>query len=137
MIERMIGHKRFIMVFISSWVGISIAFQIIAWVVAKGEPAYGAGLSGSAYTVIVIGAYILYKVFLLDKKKFLKQPLAYFFIFGLIGEILMLAPGVAGVESMTIHITGVMIGILMIILFKKAIDLAISSTSEKSDLSNN
>lgn len=126
MIEKLVGHKKFAIIFLCSWIGVSVTFQIIARIISKGKPAYGAGLSGSAYTMIAIGAFVLFKVFLLDKKKFFRQFLSYFFIFGLIGEILMLRPDIAGGASMAIHITGVIIGMIMVIIFNKTLLLNVN-----------
>lgn len=126
MIEGLLGHKRFGIVFLASWLGISAVFQIIAWsVVPAGEVAYGAGLSGSSYAVLVMGVVALFQVFLLDKKKFWKQPLSYVFLSGAIGELFMLLPGVAGVLSMVIHLAGIGIGVVMTVVFHRDIRQAI------------
>lgn len=121
MIEKLIGHKRFGAVFIVSWLGVSAVFQLIALVISKGETAYGAGLSGSSYAVIVMGVYILFKLFQSDKSKFFRQPLAYIFLSGLIGELFLLMPFVAGVASMVLHLAGIVIGVIMTFVFRKSI----------------
>lgn len=122
MIEKMLGHQKFGIIFLCSWLGISAVFQVYVWMfVPQGEAAYGAGLSGSSYAVIAIGAYILFRLFLQDKRGFFRQPLAYLFVSGLLGELFILSPSVAGVASMLVHITGIMIGVLMVIVFHAAI----------------
>lgn len=122
MIEKMLGHKKFGVVFLCSWLGVSAAFQVYVWMfVPNGEPAYGAGLSGISYAMIAIGVFILFRLFLQDKRGFFRQPLAYLFVGGLLGELLMLMPNVAGVALMIIHITGIIIGLIMVIVFRISI----------------
>ena len=121
MIEKLLGHKMFLIVFLVSWIGISIAFQIITLNIPNGETAYGAGLSGCSFTVTAIGAYILYCLFETNKKLFFKQPLAYVFLTGLFGELSMLQPYIAGTDSMFIHLTGLVIGIITSIVLRKPI----------------
>lgn len=123
MIEKLIGHKKFAIVFLGSWLGISFVFQVIVLVaVPAGELATGNGFSGSSYAVVSMGAYILFRLFVMGKKKFLSQPLAYLFLGGLLGELFVLLPAVAGVWSMIIHMSGIAIGIIMSIVFRKDIN---------------
>ena len=131
MAEKLIGNKNFGLVFLSTWLGISAIFQILVWItVPAGEIAYGAGLSGSAFAVTVVGAFILFRVFLIDKKLFFRQPLAYVFISGLISELMLLSPGVAGVSSMIIHLSGLFIGIILTLTYKAKICDSIKALSE-------
>lgn len=118
MAEKALGHLKFGIVFAASWLGGSIAFRAVALLFSKGEPSLGAGLSGIAFTFIVVGVSILYRVFKLDKKAFFRQPLAYFFLFGLIGELAVLNPYIAGMGSFILHTCGVLVGLLMAVLFR-------------------
>lgn len=131
MAEKLIGSKHFGIVFLSTWLGISAIFQILVLItVPTGEKAYGAGLSGSAFAVTVMGAYILFRVFMIDKKRFFRQPLAFIFISGLISELMLLSPAVAGVSSMIIHLSGLLIGIILTLLYKAKICDSIKALSE-------
>lgn len=122
MIENLLGHNRFGITFLCSWLGISAVFQIYAYAtVPAGAVAYSAGLSGSSFAVIAMGAFILFRFFLVDKKNFFRQPLAYIFLSGLIGELSFLTPSVAGVGSLVVHLCGIAIGIICSIVFRKAI----------------
>lgn len=131
MVEKLIGSKNFGFVFLSTWLGISAIFQILVLItVPAGEIAYGAGLSGSAFAVTVVGAFILFRVFMIDKKLFFRQPLAYVFISGLISELMLLSPDVAGVSSMIIHLSGLLIGIILTLIYKAKICDSIKVLSE-------
>lgn len=131
MIENLLGHKRFGITFLCSWLGASAVFQIFVYAtVPTGAVAYGAGLSGSSFAIIAMGAFILFRVFLLDKKKFFRQPLAYVFLGGLIGELSFLMPAVAGVGSLVIHLAGIAIGIICTVMFHKAISFSLQPSAK-------
>ena len=122
MIEKLLGLKKFCIIFLCSWLGISAVYQVYVWtLVPNGEPAYSNGLSGISYAVIAIGACILFRLFIQDKRCFFRQPLAYLFVGGLLGELFVLMPNVAGVGSMIIHIMGIVIGLIMVIIFRASI----------------
>lgn len=125
LLEGMLGHKKFGLVFLASWLGISLVFQGFAWLaVPAGEAAYGAGLSGSSYAVIAMGAYVLFCLFRRNKGRFFRQPLAYVFLSGLLGEVLILLPMVAGIGSMVIHLAGIFIGAIMTFLYRSTLRAA-------------
>lgn len=128
-LEKLLGSKKFGLLFLISWLGICAAFQLIVLATAPaGQTVYGAGLSGSAYAVTAVGAYVLFRVFLPNKKQFFRQPLAYVFLGGLIGESVLLIPNpVAGLGSLYIHLTGLGIGILLAILLRKDIRNALQA----------
>lgn len=131
MVEKLIGSKHFGVVFLSTWLGISAIFQILVLItVPAGEIAYGAGLSGSAFAVTVIGAFILIKVYTIDKKLFFRQPLAYIFIGGFISELVLLSPDIAGVSSMIIHMSGLLIGMILTLIYKEKIRDSITALSK-------
>lgn len=133
MIEKLIGHQKFGIVFLTTWICISIVFQIITHtIIPAGKLAYGNGLSGSSFAVTIMGAYILFRVFSLNKKYFFRQPLGYIFISGLLGELISLHPGVAGIHSMMIHLAGIALGILLVLIYKKSIDSAITALENTS-----
>ena len=132
MIENLLGHKRFGITFLWSWLGTSAVFQIFVYAtVPTGAVAYGAGLSGSSFAIIAMGAFILFRIFLLDKKKFFRQPLAYIFLSGLIGELSFLHPNVAGISSLIIHLSGIAIGIICTVIFRKAIYSSLQTLAER------
>lgn len=131
MVEKLIGSRNFGVIFLSTWLGISAIFQIIAFMtVPAGEIAYGAGLSGSAFAVTVLGAFVLFRIFMIDKKLFFRQPLAYIFIGGLFSQIILLSPDIAGVSSMIIHLSGLMIGSILTMIYKTKIYASIMVLSE-------
>ncbi len=121
-LEKLLGSRKFGTVFLVTWLGISAAFQVIVLLgVPEGERAFGNGLSGSSFAVTVVGAWVLYQMFLRDRRAFLRQPLAWVFLSGLLGEAALLMPAVAGVYSMYIHLTGVALGAVLTGVFHKDI----------------
>ncbi len=123
MIEKIFGSKRFVIMSIVLWVVNAITFYIIAITVTpKGETAYGAGISGIAFSYGIIG---LYSLFVLGKKNFklmFKQVSFYLLINIVVMMIIMVNPYVAGVSSMVIHIIAIVFGIIYTIFYHKAIE---------------
>ncbi len=125
--ENIMGHKKFAVAFLCTWIWASITFQVLSVLfVPAGEEAYGAGLSGSSYAITVMGVFVLFRVFLKDKRKFFTQPLSYVFISGLIGELVFLSPAF-GELTMILHISGIFIGIVLCFIFKNTICRAVDS----------
>lgn len=121
MIEKSIGHAKFGFAFLISWLSAALAFMILAAAFSSGKDAYGAGLSGVSYSMITIGCAILIRIFLMDKKRFFRQPLAYVFLGGMVCELAMLNPYIAGIGSFILHLSGIFVGLILSIAFGKAI----------------
>lgn len=121
MIEKSIGHAKFGFAFLTSWLSSALAFVTVAAAISNGEDAYGAGLSGVSYSMITIGCAILIQIFLMDKKRFFRQPLAYVFLGGMVCELAMLNPYIAGIGSFILHLSGIFVGLILSIAFRKAI----------------
>ncbi len=132
MIEKILGSKRFALMSIVLWIVNAITFYIIAIVVTpKGETAYGAGISGIAFSYGIIG---LYALFVLGKSNFkfmFKQVSFYFLINIVIAMIVMINPYVAGVESMIVHMVAIVTGIIYAIYYHKEIAFFLCCKAEK------
>lgn len=122
MMEKILGSKRFAYMSVVLWVVNAITFYIIALVeTPKGETAYGAGISGVAFSYGIIG---LYSLFTLGKKNFklmFKQVGFYLLLNIIIVMIVMVNPYVAGVPSMIVHIVALIFGIIYAIVYRKII----------------
>lgn len=122
MIEKMLGSKRFFIMSIALWVVNAITFFIIAMVITPtGETAYGAGISGIAFSYGIIGLYTLVTLGKKNIKLMFKQVSFYLLFNIVVAMIIMVNPYVAGVYSMIIHIVAIVFGIVYVIVYRKVI----------------
>lgn len=122
MIEKILGSKRFAMMSLGLWVVNAITFYLIALTITpQGETAYGAGISGIAFSYGIIG---LFSLFTLGKKNFMlmfKQVSFYLLLNIIIAMIVMVNPYVAGVSSMIVHIVAILFGVIYAVIYQKVI----------------
>lgn len=121
-IEKILGSKRFALMSLMLWIVNVLTFYIIAFVITpQGETAYGAGISGIAFSYGIIG---LYSLFILGKKNFklmFKQVSFYLLLNIIIVMIVMVNPYVAGVSSMIVHVVAIIFGIIYAVFYRKII----------------
>ena len=122
MIEKILGSKRFALMSLLLWMINAITFYVIAVVITpQGETAYGAGISGIAFSYGIIG---LYSIFVLGKKNYkllFKQISFYLLLNIIIAMIVMVNPYVAGVSSMIVHIVAIVFGVFYVVIYRKRI----------------
>lgn len=122
MIEKILGSKRFALMSLVLWIVNAITFYMIALVITpQGETAYGAGISGIAFSYGIIG---LYSLFILGKKNYklmFKQGSFYLLLNILIAMVVMVNPYIAGISSMIIHIVAIIFGIIYAVFYRKII----------------
>lgn len=122
MIEKILGSKRFALMSLVLWMINAITFYVIAVVITpQGETAYGAGISGIAFSYGIIG---LYSIFVLGKKNYkllFKQISFYLLLNIIIAMIVMVNPYVAGVSSMIVHIVAIVFGAFYVAIYRKRI----------------
>lgn len=123
MIEKLLGHLRGGCIFMISGASSLVVLRIIKLVMASGIATYGAGLSGIVYSLSVTSIYILAQTFFMDKKMFWRQPLAYCFLLGFVGELLVLNPVIAGIETFIINLCGLITGVVATKIFRKSISV--------------
>ena len=122
MIEKIIGSKKFAIMSITFWIVNAVTFYIIAMVVTpKGEIAYGAGISGIAFSYGIIGLYSLLVLAKKNCKLIFKQVSFYLLMNIAVVMLIMVNPYVAGISSMIIHVTAIVFGIGFAVLYQKAI----------------
>lgn len=116
MIEKTLGSKRFAFITLGVWIVNAIAFYMIAYTITpQGETAYGAGISGIAFSYGTIGAYLLYRLGKKNIMLLLKQMSFYFLLSIIMAMLAMVNPYVAGGSSMVIHIVAIIAGIIVIV----------------------
>ena len=123
MVEKILGSKKFLLMSIFLWIVNAITFFIIAFAVTpKGETAYGAGISGIAFSYGIIG---LYSLFVLGKRNFrllAKQVEFYLLINIIIIMLIMVNPYVAGISSMIVHIVAIIFGFICAMFYRRTIE---------------
>lgn len=124
MIEKIIGNKRFLILSVCVWIVNALTFYIIAFCVTpKGETAYGAGISGIAFSYGIIGLYSLFRLGKKDLKSLFKQVSFYFILNLVVIMLVMINPYIAGVSSMIIHLVAVVTGIIYILIDHRIFDV--------------
>ncbi len=128
MVEKVIGTKKIIIIFVASWLTDLIANLIMGAVLysSSGEKYGSAGASGLVFCFMPLGIYILY---VLGKKygfgKLFKQVLFYLLmpiaVMTLFFAFSPNAGGVTGIPSMIIHLLAIAIGVLFSYVFRKTI----------------
>lgn len=122
MIEKILGSKRFAMMTLALWVVNAITFFIIAMVITPaGETAYGAGISGIAFSYGVMGLYILLALGKKSWKRLFTQVGFYLLIQIVVAMIVMVNPYVAGVASMIMHLVAIVFGLVFTVIYRKKI----------------
>lgn len=122
MIEKILGSKRLALMSFVLWIVNAITFYSIAFVITpQGETAYGAGISGIAFSYGIIGLYILFSLGKKNFKLMFKQVSFYLLFNIIIAMIVMVNPYVAGVSSMIVHIVAIIFGVLYVIYYRNII----------------
>ena len=122
MMEKILGSKRFALMSSVLWIVNAITFYIIARVVTpQGETAYGAGISGIAFSYGIIGTYSLFTLGKKNYKAMFKQVSFYLLLNVVIAMIVMVNPYVAGVSSMIVHIVAIVFGSIFAMRYRRII----------------
>lgn len=122
MIEKVLGSKRFALMSLMLWIVNAITFYSIAFFITpQGETAYGAGISGIAFSYGIIGLYLLFSLGKKNFKLMFKQVSFYLLLNIIIAMMVMVNPYLAGVSSMIIHIVAIIFGVIYIVFYRKII----------------
>jgi membrane associated rhomboid family serine protease len=124
LVEKVIGSKRFLALFASTWIVDVILNFIMGVIYTKdGESFAVSGASGIAFSFMPVGIYILC---VMAKRygfgKLFRQVLFYLLMgIAIPTMVISLMPdiaGVAGIPSMIIHLIAIVIGIVFAVIFK-------------------
>jgi membrane associated rhomboid family serine protease len=116
LVEKMIGSKRTLFLFFAEWIVSVVLFQILT----AANPHTTVGISTVAYAFATVALYYAYLVRKRNRKAFFKQPLSIFYLVEGLGMLSLLNP-MAGMASLLMHFSGVIIGIIYIIIDKRFI----------------
>lgn len=128
LVEKVVGSRRFLMLFAASWVADVIATLIMGYIYTRNGDIFGvSGASGLAFTFMPVGVYIL---FVMGRKygfgKLLKQISFYVLMLIAIPTVaISFIPdiaGVTGIPSMVIHLIALVIGVIFAAVFRKKIN---------------
>ena len=136
LVEKVIGSKRFLALFASTWiVDVILNFIMGAIWTKDGDSFAVSGASGLAFSFMPVGVYIL---FVLGKKygfgKLFRQ-VSFYILMGIAipTMVISLMPdvaGVAGIPSMIIHLIAIVMGIVCAVIFRgKIYEFTDSKTS--------
>lgn len=123
-VEKALGQKRFVLALALSLFVNDIVFLTLArhLVQTPEDTATGAGLSGIAFTFITLGTYLILQTVAQNPKKAFREPLTYLFLSGLIAQLFILLPQVAGIASFIVHLAGLTTGLLLLVPYRKALN---------------
>ena len=137
LVEKVIGSKKFLALFVASWIVDVIATLIMGYFYTRNGDLFGvSGASGLAFTFMPVGLYIL---FVMGKRygfgKLFKQISFYVLMSIAVPTIVIsltpnIAGGLSGVPSMVIHLLALVIGVVFAVIFRKTIsDYFVTNTS--------
>lgn len=124
LIGKVLGDNRLSKIVLSAWTIQSVTFFVIGCItVPANEHGYGAGISGVGYTLLTVGTYILFRLFKENKKLFFKQILTYVYLNDILIMLIMFNPFIAGVSSFVLHLTGALMGVVIVLITRKRINV--------------
>lgn len=134
MVEKVIGTKKFALMSLVLWIINAISFFGIAIAITPaGETAYGAGISGIAFSYGIVGLYLLFVSAKNNIKLLFKQVSFYFLVSIIIAMIIMVNPHVAGTASMIMHIVAIIAGVVFAMIYRKTIKAFFRDYNEYTD----
>ncbi len=117
LVERMLGSKKTLMIFITEWLVTIALFQLLR----HGQQTSMAGISSIVYAYATIAFVCFVKLIKHEGKRVWKQGLTYYFAFEFLGLITMLNPITTGWVSLWLHLSGIGVGALFYFRNKKLI----------------
>ena len=137
LVEKVIGSKRLLALFASSWiVDVILNFIMGAIYTKEGDTFAVSGASGLAFSFMPVGVYIL---FVMGKKfgfgKLFRQ-VSFYLLMGIAIPTMVIAlmlniAGVAGIPSMIIHLIAIVTGIVFAVIFRRKIEGYFNVTNNK------
>lgn len=117
------GSRRFLIGTVIFWlISLGVFYALAFATTPEGENAYGAGISGVAFSYGIIGLYILIRLLKITKTKLFRQVSFYLLLNILVIMLVMINPYVAGVQSMIIHVAAVASGAVFTLCTHRKID---------------
>lgn len=118
-VEKVLGSKKIFLLFLTELVVTAASLQIASF----NNPTKISGISTITYAFATVAFYCIFLVLKKKETHYLKQPLFYYFAFqfwGMLQMLLMMNP-VNALTSFVGHISGIVVGIVVVILTAKEI----------------
>ena len=121
--EKVIGTKKMFWLFLGELVATAVILQLVT----LSNPGKASGISSISYAFATVAFYCVYKVIKKKEVSCLKQALFYYCVFEFWGmlQMLLLMNPVNAPMSFAGHISGIVVGIIAIILTEKTINYKI------------
>lgn len=117
-VEKVIGSKSTLLLTLVETGVTAICFQIITW----NNPGQACGISTICYVFATVGFYCIFLVIRRREAVLHKQILFYYFFYEFVGMLSMLVNPMLSMNSLILHASGVVIGMIWIVAMKKRID---------------
>lgn len=117
--EKVIGSKNTFAVFVVELVVTAVVLQVVSW----NHPGQASGISTITYAFATVAFYCVYIVIKRRDASCFKQPLFYYCAFELVGmlQMLLMMNPLNAIMSFTGHVSGIVVGVITIVLLSKAI----------------
>lgn len=123
LVEKAIGSQNAGFILVSTWSFSSFLVQMLLW----GMQVPISGVSAIGYSFGPIALYMLWRIFRMDKKAFIRQPIAWGLLAILLAMLFILNPLITGWQSFMLHLFGVVMGIIYLILFRRTLNVTLAS----------
>ena len=121
-VEKVIGSRNTLLLALVEAFVTAICFQVITW----NNPGKACGISTICYAFATVGFYCIFLVLRKREVAWHKQVLFYYFLYEFIGMLSMLVNPMLSMNSLVLHLSGIVIGVIWILIMKKKIQEKIS-----------
>lgn len=115
-VEKVLSSRSILGLFLVEWIGSAILFQLVS----VNNSTKACGISAIVYAFGTVGFYCIFVALKKGTTPCYKQPLFYYFLYELIGMLSMLNP-MSGITIFMMHFSGIVTGVGMILIKRKAI----------------
>lgn len=124
--EKVIGSKNVFGLFVSELIITAVCLQVVSW----NQPGQASGISTITYAFATVAFYCVYMVIKRKEVSCFKQPLFYYCVFELVGmlQMLLMMNPVNAIMSFAGHVSGIIVGIVTIVILSKNITQKINDT---------
>lgn len=116
-VEKVIGSRNTLLLILVEILVTAICFQVITW----NNPGQACGISTLCYAFATVGFYCIFLVLRKREVAWHKQVLFYYFLYEFIGMLSMLVNPMLNMKSLILHLSGIVIGVIWILIMKEKI----------------
>ncbi len=129
--EKVIGSKNVFVLFLAELVVTAVSLQAVSF----RKPGQASGISTITYAFATVAFYCVYLVIKRREASWVKQPLFYYCVFELVGmlQMLLMMNPFNAIMSFTGHVSGILVGVITIVLLSKTITEKIVNMGDNRD----